>query len=108
MTIEQLAEREYPDWKQADSQRERLAFIRGAKLIGERQKLIYDYVMANAKAHFLEQKQLYTAHITLFMDYQRYGVSEYDAKDTLAKVLCLTENEAIADLVASKLKGDEA
>jgi len=50
-------------------------------------KEAYDYIMNKCGSHYLANNGLFTAHITLGMDYQKYGNSEWEAKDTLATYL---------------------
>jgi hypothetical protein len=52
----------------------------------------YDYVYNTCEAHFMPNKKLYTAHITLGYDYQNYGNSEEEAKLTLAACLSINNN----------------
>ncbi len=69
----------------------------------EEQKRIYDYVMAHCKVKVIGS--LFSAHITLGYDYQRYGTDPWEAKDTLAKCLCLHDSERVRDLTKLTLPG---
>lgn len=68
----------------------------------------YEYIMEHCDSHFLAQRQLYTAYITLGYDHQKYGNSEYEAKDTLATYLSTKKHiqEMIAEILFNSDKND--
>lgn len=68
-----------------------------SRVLTPEQQTTYDYVMEKCEAHFMPNKKLYTAHITLGYDHQKYGNSEWEAKDTLAT--CLSVQEHIQEIV---------